>query len=137
MNLLANLRDKGIIGSALFITHDLSILYQVADRILIMYAGQFVEIGPTDRIINNPKHPYAKALIASLPKVGIQHSDKKLEGIKGTPPDLLNIGSGCRFRFRCQYQTGKCEEAPIREEISDEHSIACWNFKELESGKNG
>lgn len=70
--MLANLRDEGIIGSAMFITHDLSILYQIADRILIMYAGNLVEIGPTDTIIKKPVHPYTRALISSLPQVGVQ-----------------------------------------------------------------
>lgn len=136
-NLLANLRDEGIIGSAIFITHDLSVLYQIAERILIMYAGQFVEIGPTEEIVHNPRHPYTKALIASLPQVGIQYKDKRLEGIKGTPPDLVNIGPGCRFRFRCPYATEKCADTPAREELKDGHQISCWNFKELGSEEDG
>lgn len=135
--LLGKLRDEGIIGSVLFITHDLSILYQIAERIMIMYAGHFVEIGPTDEIIGNPRHPYTKALISSLPRVGVQYKDKKLSGIKGTPPPLLNIGEGCRFRFRCPYAIEKCEETPIREKIDDGHYIACWRWKDIGSDNNG
>ncbi|MFY9496088.1 MAG: ABC transporter ATP-binding protein [Halanaerobiales bacterium] len=135
--LLGKLRDEEIIGSVLFITHDLSILYQIADRIMIMYGGHFVEIGPTDEIIGNPLHPYTKALIASLPQVGIQYKDKKLSGIKGTPPSLLNIGEGCRFRFRCPYAAEICEETPQREKINDGHYIACWRWKEIGSDRNG
>lgn len=134
--LLARLRDEGIIGSVLFITHDLSILYQIAERIMVMYAGHFVEIGPTDEIIGNPCHPYTKALISSLPRVGIQYKDKKLSGIKGTPPSLLNIGEGCRFRFRCPYAAGECEETPQREKINDGHYIACWRWQEIGSDSN-
>jgi peptide/nickel transport system ATP-binding protein len=132
-NMLVKLRDEGIIGSSIFITHDLSILYQIAERILIMYAGHFAEIGPTDELVKNARHPYTRALIASLPQVGIQYKDKVLEGIKGTPPHLLNIGEGCRFRFRCPYKTSKCEKTPERELVSEGHYVACWNWKETMS----
>lgn len=131
--MLANLRDDGIIGSAMFITHDLSILYQIADRILVMYAGNLVEIGPTDEIIKNPRHPYTRALISSLPQVGIQYKDHRLQGIEGTPPPLLNIGEGCRFRFRCPYVGTKCEESPALENVDSEHQVSCWYWKEIES----
>lgn len=134
--MLANLRDQGIIGSAMFITHDLSILYQIADRLMIMYAGQFSEIGPTDELIENARHPYTKALIASLPQVGIQYKDKKLYGIKGTPPHLLNIGDGCRFRFRCSYANEKCEETPEQEQVNEGHYVSCWRWKEIGSDNN-
>lgn len=131
--MLANLRDAGIIGSAMFITHDLSILYQIAERILIMYAGNFIEIGPTEDIVKQPKHPYTKALIASLPQVGIEYKTQKLTGIKGAPPPLLNIGTGCRFRFRCPYAVVKCEESPARERIAAGRYVSCWRWKELGS----
>ncbi len=134
--MLANLRDQGIIGSAMFITHDLSILYQIAERILIMYAGNFAEIGPTDEIINNPKHPYTKSLISSLPQVGIQYKDKKLTGINGTPPHLLNIGSGCRFRYRCPYAAEQCEKTPVREKVDKDHYVSCWRWQELDLGSD-
>ncbi|MFW6287508.1 MAG: ABC transporter ATP-binding protein [bacterium] len=134
--MLANLRDEGIIGSAMFITHDLSILYQIAERILIMYAGNFAEIGPTDELVFNPRHPYTKALIASLPQVGIQYKDQKLSGIKGTPPHLLNIGPGCRFRFRCPYAEEQCEQTPEREKVAEGHYVSCWRWKELGSDNN-
>jgi peptide/nickel transport system ATP-binding protein len=135
-NMLCNLRDEKIIGSSIFITHDLAILYQIADRIMIMYAGQFTEIGPTDEIIKNPKHPYTKALINSLPQVGIQYKDTVLKGIKGAPPSLLNIEEGCRFRFRCPYKTEQCEKTPVREKINDEHFVSCFRWREIGSGNN-
>jgi len=134
--MLVNLRDEGIIGSAMFITHDLSILYQIAERIMIMYAGSFVEIGPTEEIIKKPRHPYTKALIASLPQVGIQYQDRRLSGIKGTPPSLLNIGEGCRFRYRCPYRGGQCEKTPVRERVNEEHYISCWRWREIGSDNN-
>ncbi len=135
--MLMNLRDSGIIGSAIFVTHDLSILYQIADRLLIMYAGHAVETGPIDNLIHNPRHPYTMALIDSLPKVGVQIKTERLEGIKGTPPELLNIGPGCRFRFRCPYKTKQCEETPLTEQIDDDHTIACWHYAEIGSEEVG
>ncbi|HKL74652.1 MAG TPA: ABC transporter ATP-binding protein [Halanaerobiales bacterium] len=135
--MLSNLRDLEIIKSSIFITHDLSILYQIADRIMIMYAGNFAEIGPTDEIVNNPRHPYTRALIDSLPQVGIQYNDKKLSGIKGTPPYLLNIDEGCRFRQRCPYSIDKCEKNPEREKVAEDHFVSCWRWKELGSDLNG
>ncbi|MFW5980910.1 MAG: ABC transporter ATP-binding protein, partial [Halanaerobiaceae bacterium] len=135
-NMLANLRDEGIIGSAIFITHDLAIMYQIADRIMVMYAGHMAEIGPASEIMHNPKHPYTEALLLSLPRVGIQYKDKKLTGIKGTPPDLMDIGPGCRFRFRCSYSTKKCEKTPEREKIGDRHFVACWNYDKVGSDNN-
>lgn len=135
--MLANLRDEGIIGSAMFITHDISILYQIAERIMVMYAGQFAEIGPTDEMVKEPRHPYTKALIASLPQVGIQYQEQKLTGIKGTPPHLLNIGPGCRFRSRCSFSTGQCSKTPVREKVNDGHFVSCWHWQELGSDHNG
>jgi peptide/nickel transport system ATP-binding protein len=132
--MLSNFRDDGIIGSAMLITHDLSVLYQIADRIMIMYAGSFVEIGPTEEIIKRPRHPYTKALIASLPQVGVQHKHKRLMGIAGTPPSLLNIEGGCRFRYRCPYLTELCQESPAAAEIDSDHLIACWNW--LDTGSD-
>lgn len=132
-NMLADLRDKDIIGSAMFITHDLAIMYQIADRIMVMYAGHVAEVGPADSIMHNPTHPYTEALISSLPRVGIQHTDQRLHGIEGNPPDLVDIGSGCRFRFRCKYSTEKCEETPHREKIDDKHFVACWHYEKVGS----
>ena len=131
--MLMELRDQGIIGSSIFITHDISILYQVADRLLIMYAGHAVETGPVEDLIKNPRHPYTQALISSLPKVGAQIKEERLEGIKGTPPELLDIGPGCRFRFRCPYQTAQCQKTPETVQISERHSIACWHYEEIGS----
>jgi len=136
-NMLANLRDEGIIGSAIFITHDLAIMYQIANRIMVMYAGHMAEVGPAADIMHNPSHPYTIALISSLPRVGVQHKDKRLSGIRGTPPDLTDIGPGCRFRFRCDYSTEKCEEkTPEREKIGDRHYVACWNYEKVGSDKD-
>ncbi|MEN6299403.1 MAG: ABC transporter ATP-binding protein, partial [Anaerolineaceae bacterium] len=88
--MIVKFRDCGFMKSVIFITHDVSILYQIADSILIMYAGQLAEKASTEVIINSPLHPYTKLLISSLPKVGVKLTEKKLASIPGTPPLLLN-----------------------------------------------
>jgi len=133
---LAHLRNQRIIGSALFITHDLSILYQIADRIMIMYAGNLMEIGPATEVICQPRHPYTQALIRSLPRLGVRYKKEKLHGIKGTPPSLLNIGNECRFRYRCPLAIDRCIEQPQPEQVGDEHFVACWRWAEIGSDVN-
>ncbi len=128
-DMLLSFRDKGIVGSVFFITHDISVLNQVADRIMVMYAGQLTEIGPKDKIINNPLHPYTRALISSLPKSDVRYEEKKLKSIEGTPPSLLNIGQGCRFKDRCPFAKDICKEkTPPLREIEKGHKVACWNI---------
>ncbi|WP_082025824.1 ABC transporter ATP-binding protein [Thermotoga profunda] len=126
---LYEMKEKRFMASLIFITHDLSLLYQIADRIMIMYAGKIAEISNTEEIINNPLHPYTKALIASLPKIGIRYGEAKLKGIHGYPPNLLNVGNACRFKERCPMAFSKCEEDPPVFKI-DEKEVACWLYEE-------
>ncbi len=128
--MLVGFRDCECMKSVIFITHDVSILYQIADSILIMYAGQLAEKAPTDTIIHSPRHPYTRMLISSLPKVGVKYAQKRLSGIPGTPPLLLNPPAGCRFRERCPVVFEKCLEVPPFIEIDQGHHVACW--KEFE-----
>lgn len=124
-------RDREIVNSIIFITHDIAVLYQIADRIVIMYAGKVVEIGPTEEIMANPLHPYTKALIKSLPNAGIRHTKEKLEGIPGHPPNLINPPAGCRFRDRCPLADENCLEEPPLKEINKGRYVACWKVKDL------
>ncbi len=130
--MLVEFRDQQCCNSAIVITHDISILYQIADSILIMYAGQLAERASTDAIIHSPRHPYTKMLISSLPKVGVRYEEKKLSGIPGKPPLLLNPPRGCRFKERCPLAFEKCDQVPPFEEIAPGHFVACWK----ESAKN-
>jgi peptide/nickel transport system ATP-binding protein len=123
---LVSFRDHGFVKSMMVITHDLSILYQTADSILVMYAGKLAEKAPTATIIDKPRHPYTKMLISSLPEVGIRYANKKLAGIPGSPPALLNPPAGCRFRARCPLAFEKCVEEPPFVQIAPDHSVACW-----------
>ena len=124
--MLAEFRNQGCCNSAIVITHDISILYQIADSIMIMYAGQLAEKASTDAIIHSPRHPYTKLLIASLPKVGVKHAETRLTGIPGSPPLLLDPPIGCRFRERCPVAFEKCFEEPPFIEIEKSHLVACW-----------
>jgi peptide/nickel transport system ATP-binding protein len=128
--MLVEFRDRKFVKSMIVITHDISILYQIADSILIMYAGKLAEKAATDVIINSPRHPYTKLLISSLPEVGVKYSEKRLTGIPGSPPMLLQPPTGCRFRERCPAAFEKCLEEPPFVEVDRGHSVACW--KEFE-----
>ncbi len=124
--MLVEFRDEGCCKSAIVITHDISILYQIADSILIMYAGQLAEKASTETIIHSPRHPYTKMLISSLPEIGAKYSEKQLAGIPGKPPLLLDPPTGCRFRDRCPIAFEKCTEVPPFVEIEKNHFVACW-----------
>jgi peptide/nickel transport system ATP-binding protein len=122
---LAEFRDRGLVKSMIFVTHDIGVLYQVADTILVMYAGKLAEKAPAEEIISNPRHPYTKMLVSSLPEVGVRYEDRQLTGIPGRPPQLLDPPTGCRFRDRCPLATGRCAEEPPWVEEGG-RGIACW-----------
>jgi peptide/nickel transport system ATP-binding protein len=92
-------RDLGL--SMIFITHDLSVLVEVSDRLAIMYAGRIVEEGPSNRVFHDPKHPYTAALAAAFPEIGDMRFRHKPSGLGGDPPDPQQIPSGCSFHPRC------------------------------------
>jgi peptide/nickel transport system ATP-binding protein len=123
---LVEFRDRGFVRSMIVVTHDVSILYQIADTLAIMYAGRLAEKAPTDEIIERPLHPYTRMLIGSLPEMGVRFADRRLAGIPGTPPSLLNPPTGCRFRARCPLADAQCEEQPPAETVAPGHTVACW-----------
>lgn len=111
--------------SILFITHDLSLLVEFADRICIMYAGEQVEIAPSREIFTNPKHPYTQRLMNSFPT--LSGPRRELLGIPGSPPDLVTPPSGCRFHPRCDVAiAGRCQEiVPKLQNVAPRHEAAC------------
>jgi len=123
---LVEFRDRGFVKSTIMVTHDLSVLYQVADTILVMYAGRLAEKGPAETIIHAPRHPYTKLLIGALPEVGIRYGEHKLVSIPGRPPSLLEPAEGCRFRERCPFASGRCVKQPPFCDVGDGHALACW-----------
>src|SRR5512138_1899788 len=109
IKMILDLMEKGIIKSLIFITHELPLLYNVTDDIMIMYAGQIVERGTADEAVFDPLHPYSKGLMGSIivPEKGLR--DVELAAIPGVPPNLTNPPAGCRFAARCKYVMPECE----------------------------
>lgn len=115
--------------SVLFISHDLSLMGEISDRIGVMYAGKLVELGTADQIMNTPTHPYTQGLLASFPTI---HGPKvRLTGIPGSPVNLLELPNGCAFQSRCPHQTEDCLKAVPPLEVVAERPVACWNSKGL------
>jgi peptide/nickel transport system ATP-binding protein len=123
---LIEFRDRELVRTMIVITHDMSILSQIADTITVMYAGKLAEKAATDVIIGAPKHPYTRLLISSLPEVGIRFADKRLTGIPGNPPGLLDPPVGCRFQARCPLADEQCRQEPPFVEVERDHHVACW-----------
>ena len=123
---LAEFRDRGFVTSMIVVTHDISLVYQIADTITVMYAGKLVEKAPADVVVNSPRHPYTQLLISSLPEVGVRYADRALTGIPGRPPQLLDPPVGCRFRERCPFASDQCEQEPPFVEVAPGHFTACW-----------
>ena len=118
----------------IMITHDLGVVAQMCDEVIVMYAGSICEQGTADEIFYNPCHEYTKGLMRSIPTVN--NDDEKLEPISGTPIDLLNMPTGCPFAPRCDAAMKICmrERCP-RMEINDDHAAACWvNVKNAMEG---
>ncbi len=113
IKMLKQLMENGLIGSLIFITHELPLLYNVTDDIMVMYAGQIVEKGTAREVVFDPLHPYAKGLMGSIivPEKGLR--DVKLTAIPGVPPNLKKPPSGCRFAERCKYAQSLCRAISI------------------------
>ena len=129
---MENLKER--LGTAiLLITHDLGVVAQVCDRVVVMYAGQIVESAPVNDLFHSPQHPYTRGLLDSLPKSGPKEHGKLLPAIPGIVPSLWNLPSGCRFHERCSKREARCQtEAPLLTTGIDERSVRC--FFPVESG---
>ena len=127
IKMLRNLMEKGFIKSMIFITHELPLLYNVTDEIMVMYAGQIVEHATAKEMVFDPLHPYSKGLMGSIlvPEKGAR--DAKLTAIPGTPPNLKNPPKGCRFADRCRYAKPACMLHPIAESrLEDGRMYRCY-----------
>lgn len=115
-------------GATVFlITHDLGIVAEMCDRVAIMYAGKVVECADTVTAFKRPKHPYAEALLSSIPRVDMK--EKRLKGIPGTVPSLVVPPPGCRFHPRCRYASEICmTKEPPTIEVAKEHTVSCWRY---------
>jgi len=108
LRLMDGLKEKT--GTAIIlITHDLGVVAQACDRVIVMYAGQIVEMAPVRQLFHNPQHPYTKALLDSMPKPGRVGHQQRLPAIEGTVPSLFDLPDGCRFADRCKHRRDNCE----------------------------
>jgi oligopeptide/dipeptide ABC transporter ATP-binding protein len=126
LRLLDNLnRDRNL--SVVLITHDLGVVAELADRVVVMYGGQIVEDATLDEIFYNPQHPYTWGLLGSIARLD-EPRPERLTQIVGQPPSLLNPPTGCRFAARCKYAFDKCTQPPALEaRLGDAtHLDRCW-----------
>ncbi len=126
LNLLKRLvRERG--SSLIIISHDLSVIAELADRVAVMYAGKIVEQGPSERIYRAPKHPYTRGLLRAIPRLRAPRT--KLSYIPGQPPDLRSPPPGCRFHPRCPHATELCRrQEPPTVEVAPGHLVSCWLY---------
>jgi peptide/nickel transport system ATP-binding protein len=119
--------------AALYVTHDLAVVAELADRVAVMYAGRIVESGPRERIFTAPRHPYTRKLLAAFPNI---HADRRtLDVIPGQPPDLVTPPPGCRFAPRCPFVMPVCTEVvPPEVRFEDGVRVACHLFPPTEPG---
>ena len=133
LDLMLDLKEK--LGTAiLLITHDLGVVAEVADKVVVMYCGKVVEKSSVSEIFKNPKHPYTKGLLNSIPK--IDESSERLFIIPGTVPNPLNLPSGCSFRDRCPNCMEKCEKEQPSLYNLDNSEVRCFLY-EKEGKDNG
>lgn len=132
INLLMDLQSK-LNLSLLFISHDLSVVRHISNRIAVMYLGKIVEIADTDKIFENALHPYTVALLSAVPIVmPDQHVDRIV--LEGDVPSPINPGKGCRFANRCWMACEKCSESlPELTEVEPGHKVACFRWKDTRS----
>lgn len=113
--------------SILFITHDLGVIAEIADRVAVMYAGQIVEEADVNDLFKEPLHPYTQGLLASLPK--LSELDKEIQQLPGSVPDAINPPEGCSFNPRCKYVMDKCRAtSPDLKKVKSGHKVACHLF---------
>jgi peptide/nickel transport system ATP-binding protein len=126
LELIDKLKDD-FDSAVILITHDLGVVAEVADEIVVMYAGRVVERGSKRDIFYDPQHPYTWGLLGSIPRLD-RPKPKKLHSIRGMPPSLINLPGGCKFRPRCPHAFEKCEEEPELVAHVDErkHLDRCW-----------
>ncbi|CAG9607539.1 ABC transporter ATP-binding protein [Pseudoneobacillus rhizosphaerae] len=131
LELMKKLRSQSN-TAIILITHDLGVVAEMVDKIIVMYAGQVVEEADVFTLFDNPKHPYTKGLIGSIPHIET-HQEDRLISIPGAVPSLQNMPTGCRFHTRCEFATERClQEQPnlIQLDETGEHKVRCWLAEE-------
>ncbi len=129
INLLNELKEK-INMSIIFITHDMGVAAEIADKIIVMYAGKVVEEGTVYQIFDEPTHPYTKGLLQSIPTEK-EGRKQKLYSIEGTIPSLTDLPTGCRFHPRCEFATDQCRQVEPSLQDVNGRKVACWNYDKV------
>jgi len=129
INLLQNLQ-KELRLTYLFISHDLSVVKYISNRIAVMYLGKIVEMAPAEELFESTLHPYSQALLSAVPTLQIKNGERKKNLLVGGVPSPINLPTGCRFHTRCVYATERCrKEEPLLVEHSKGHWVACFLAK--------
>ena len=129
LNLLQDLQENmGL--TYLFISHDLSVVRHISNRIVVMYLGKIMEVCDSRELFRNPLHPYTKALLSAIPSTDIHHPTKRMI-LKGEITSPINPKPGCRFAARCPYATEACRQPQKQEEVSAGHFVTCCRIHEL------
>ena len=123
-------RDMGL--AIVLITHDLGVIAETCNEVVVMYVGRVAESGPVNDIFDHPSHPYTRGLLDSIPLLENKRKSR-LNVIEGMVPGLQDLPVGCRFQNRCPYRIEKCATQPPLEEVSPGHHAACWRWRELPS----
>ncbi|NOU72457.1 ATP-binding cassette domain-containing protein [Paenibacillus sp. LMG 31458] len=135
LELMKKLRDE-YRTAMMLITHDLGVVAEMADTVMVMYAGQVVEEADVFTLFENPKHPYTIGLMKSIPHL-VCESDERLVSIPGAVPSLLHMPQGCRFQSRCPYATEKCLQSPPLFQLGEGHAVRCWlSEADIEKGED-
>ncbi|MCG8335539.1 MAG: ABC transporter ATP-binding protein [Proteobacteria bacterium] len=117
--------------SIILITHDLGVIAETCDDVVVMYAGHIVESAPVHNLFNSPSHPYTKGLLQAIPRL-TSPGKRQLNTIEGMVPDLKDLPKGCRFQNRCPFATEICSQSPPPAEyIEEHHTVACFNWREV------
>jgi len=124
LNLLVELRNQ-LDFSYLYITHNIATARYISDRVATMYAGQIVELGPTEKVMGSPKHPYTQALLKSVPTL----DNKEVAAPTGEVPSLVNLPEGCRYNPRCPYVMDVCRTTDPGMRKAEDEDVSCWLFK--------
>ena len=125
INLLIDLKEKSNL-TYLFISHDLSVIKYISDRVGVMYLGSMVEEADTEELYANPSHPYTEALLSAIPTTDVDKDKKETILIEGDIPSPINPPKGCKFHTRCRYCTEICKHVtPVFEEVAPGHRVAC------------
>ncbi len=125
IKMIFDLLDKGIFSTMIFITHELPLLYHVADNIAIMYAGEIVEKGTAEQVVKDPRHPYTQALMGAMLSTEQSQRSRKPVAIEGAPPSLKNKIEGCRFADRCTRACADCKKTTQELRIVGDRQVRC------------